>query len=91
MSSPRHTPCRRSPCLSPLITPQLIHGDLHYDNVLVENGKVTGLLDFEFCASDWRAMELAVCLSKVRAPLLLVHALQPSPSDQRPYLIRTIT
>ena len=57
---------------------QLIHGDLHYDNVLVENGKVTGLLDFEFCAHDWRAMELAVCLSKVRSPLLLVHALQPS-------------
>jgi Ser/Thr protein kinase RdoA (MazF antagonist) len=42
---------------------------LHYDNVLVENGKVTGLLDFEFCAHDWRAMELAVCLSKVRSPL----------------------
>lgn len=42
----------------------LIHGDLHYDNVLVENGKVTGLLDFEFAAFDWRAMELAICLSK---------------------------
>jgi homoserine kinase type II len=43
---------------------QLIHGDLHYDNVLVEDGKVTGLLDFEFAAFDWRAMELAICLSK---------------------------
>lgn len=43
---------------------QLIHGDLHYDNVLVDGGKVSGLLDFEFCALDWRAMELAVCLSK---------------------------
>lgn len=42
----------------------LIHGDLHYDNVLVHEGKVSGLLDFEFCAYDWRAMELAVCLSK---------------------------
>ena len=51
--------------LRPSIPPhQLIHGDLHYDNVLVENGHVTGLLDFEFCAYDWRAMELAVCLSK---------------------------
>ena len=39
---------------------QLIHGDLHYDNVLVEADKVSGLLDFEFCAYDWRAMELAV-------------------------------
>lgn len=43
---------------------QLIHGDLHYDNVLVADGKVTGLLDFEYCAVDWRAMELAICLSK---------------------------
>lgn len=43
---------------------QLIHGDLHYDNVLVHEGKVSGLLDFEFCANDWRAMELAICLSK---------------------------
>ncbi|KAJ3251345.1 hypothetical protein HDU77_005968 [Chytriomyces hyalinus] len=45
---------------------QLIHGDLHYDNVLCDmsTGKVQGLLDFEFCAMDWRAMELAICLSK---------------------------
>jgi homoserine kinase type II len=43
---------------------QLIHGDLHYDNVLVDEGKVTALLDFEFASFDWRAMELAICLSK---------------------------
>lgn len=45
---------------------QLIHGDLHYDNVLYdpENQQVTGLLDFEYCGFDWRAMELAICLSK---------------------------
>jgi homoserine kinase type II len=43
---------------------QLIHGDLHYDNVLVQDGKVTALLDFEFASFDWRAMELAICLSK---------------------------
>ena len=45
---------------------QLIHGDLHYDNVLIdeESEKVTGMLDFEYCGFDWRAMELAVCLSK---------------------------
>lgn len=42
----------------------LIHGDLHYDNVLVKDGRVTGLLDFEFASYDWRAMELAICLSK---------------------------
>lgn len=43
---------------------QLIHGDLHYDNVLIHENAVSGLLDFEFCAFDWRAMELAICLSK---------------------------
>uniref|UniRef100_A0A7S3RAN5 Aminoglycoside phosphotransferase domain-containing protein n=1 Tax=Dunaliella tertiolecta TaxID=3047 RepID=A0A7S3RAN5_DUNTE len=43
---------------------QWIHGDLHYDNVLVVGDRVSGLLDFEFCSYDWRAMELAVALSK---------------------------
>ena len=42
----------------------VIHGDLHYDNVLADETGVTGLLDFEFSAYDWRAMELAICLSK---------------------------
>lgn len=50
----------------------IIHGDLHYDNILcstediagIATGKVTGILDFEFCAMDWRSMELAICLSK---------------------------
>ena len=38
---------------------------IHYMyTVLCEDGRVTGLLDFEFAAYDWRAMELAVCLSK---------------------------
>jgi homoserine kinase type II len=45
---------------------QLIHGDLHYDNILADlsNNQVTGILDFEFVAYDWKAMELAICLSK---------------------------
>lgn len=43
---------------------QLIHADLHYLNVLVEDDKVTACLDFEFAVRDWRAMELAVSLSK---------------------------
>ncbi|WIA32600.1 hypothetical protein OEZ86_003403 [Tetradesmus obliquus] len=43
---------------------QIIHGDLHYDNVMVLGDNVSGLLDFEFCAYDWRVMELAVALSK---------------------------
>eukprot|EP00960_Hanusia_phi_P027663 746944-Hanusia_phi.AAC.1 len=50
---------------------QLIHGDLHYDNCLIQDERgieeVTGILDFEFAAFDWRAMELAVCLSKYAA------------------------
>lgn len=31
---------------------------------MVVGDSVSGLLDFEFCAYDWRAMELAVALSK---------------------------
>lgn len=43
---------------------QLIHADLHYLNVLVEDDRVSACLDFEFCVRDWRVMELAVALSK---------------------------
>eukprot|EP01041_Mallomonas_annulata_P002919 gene2919-5733_t len=45
---------------------QFIHGDLNYDNILFsqELNHVTGIVDFEFVAVDWRAMELATCLSK---------------------------
>jgi homoserine kinase type II len=45
---------------------QLIHGDAHGDNILVSqhDGVVTGVLDFEFAAMDFRAMELAITLSK---------------------------
>lgn len=34
---------------------QLIHGDLHHENCLVDEaaGNVTGVLDFEFVAMDW--------------------------------------
>ena len=58
---------------------QLIHGDLHYDNRLVAEtqDRVSGVLDFEFAAYDWRAMELAVCLSKYAAedrPLDLIES-----------------
>jgi len=56
---------------------QLIHGDLHYDNVLVEGERITGLLDFEFSAMDWRAMELAICLSKYAGEAGPMAYLQP--------------
>lgn len=44
----------------------LIHGDVHYDNSLVDEktGKVTGIIDFEFASYDWRMMEAAAGLSK---------------------------
>jgi homoserine kinase type II len=50
--------------LVPPLPQQLINADLHTDNVLVEGGKVTGVLDFEFCAVDWRVMEFVVGVSK---------------------------
>lgn len=39
---------------------QIIHGDLGRDNVLLDGGRVTGILDFEFVAPDVRAMDLAI-------------------------------
>ena len=44
----------------------LIHGDVHYDNTLVDEatGEVTGILDFEFASYDWAFMEPAAGLSK---------------------------
>jgi homoserine kinase type II len=38
---------------------QLIHGDFAFGNVLMRDGRVRGLLDFEFVGRDVRAMELA--------------------------------
>jgi homoserine kinase type II len=54
----------------------LIHGDLHYDNVLCSDLVVEGLLDFEFVAMDWRAMELAICLTKYAGSFLMMLLLE---------------
>ena len=43
---------------------QLIQGDLLYGNVLAENGRITGVLDFEFASPDIRAMEVAICVTQ---------------------------
>jgi homoserine kinase type II len=43
---------------------QVINADLHSDNVLCEGDAVSGVLDFEFAARDWRVMECVVGLSK---------------------------
>lgn len=41
---------------------QVIHGDFVARNALMQEGRVTGVLDFEFCAHDLRAMDLAIAL-----------------------------
>ncbi|BBH19935.1 hypothetical protein Back11_12800 [Paenibacillus baekrokdamisoli] len=43
---------------------QWIHGDIVFTNALVHEEHITGLLDFEFCTVDLRAMELAVVLAE---------------------------
>jgi homoserine kinase type II len=42
---------------------QLCHEDFDPGNVLVAEGRVTGVLDFEFCTRDLRAVELTVPLT----------------------------
>ncbi len=44
---------------------QLVHGDFAFGNVLLEHGRVSGMLDFEFAGEDVRAMELANALTLV--------------------------
>lgn len=49
-----------------LLPQQLIHGDLNFSNLLVDEAHpqtVVALLDFEFCTRDVRAMEPAVIIS----------------------------
>ena len=42
---------------------QLLHRDYDPTNILVDNQKVTAVLDFEFAGTDLRALELCVALS----------------------------
>jgi aminoglycoside phosphotransferase (APT) family kinase protein len=46
-----------------------VHGDLNPANVLVENGVVTGLLDWEFAGMGWREYDLAWVLRARRNQL----------------------
>ena len=48
--------------LSPTLPRQLIHGDFSLGNLLLDGPTVVGILDFEFCGHDLRAMELATAL-----------------------------
>ncbi len=49
---------------------QVVHGDFAFPNLLVEHGRVTGLVDFEFAGPDVRAADLACALyiTAVRGP-----------------------
>lgn len=41
---------------------QIVYGDFAFPNVLVERGRVTGMLDFEFAGADIRAADLACAM-----------------------------
>jgi Ser/Thr protein kinase RdoA (MazF antagonist) len=43
--------------------PQLIHGDFYPTNTLFELGEVSGVLDFEFSGSGYRAMDFSIGLA----------------------------
>jgi homoserine kinase type II len=53
----------RIPRLYAALPQQLSHEDYAPSNVLMDGERVTGVLDFEFCARDLRAMDLTVALS----------------------------
>jgi Ser/Thr protein kinase RdoA (MazF antagonist) len=53
----------RIPALYATLPQQLAHEDFDPSNVLMEGARVTGVLDFEFCARDLRVMDLTVALT----------------------------
>ncbi|HEV8190963.1 MAG TPA: phosphotransferase [Ktedonobacterales bacterium] len=53
----------RIPALYMGLPQQFMHEDYAPSNVLLQETRVTGVLDFEFCARDVRAMDLTVALS----------------------------
>jgi homoserine kinase type II len=53
----------RIPDLYAILPQQLAHEDFDPGNVLMEGTRVTGVLDFEFCARDLRVMDLTVALT----------------------------
>lgn len=42
---------------------QVIHGDLHTNNFLVADGKVSGIVDLEISKSAWRVMDVATAIT----------------------------
>lgn len=51
------------PALYATLPQQIVHEDFDMSNVLLEGERVMGVLDFEFCGSDLRVMDLTVALN----------------------------
>jgi homoserine kinase type II len=50
------------PMIHTVLPRQIVHEDCDMSNVLLTGSRVTGVLDFEFCGRDVRAIELTVAL-----------------------------
>ena len=56
---------------------QFIHGDLHVGNLLILDGKISGVVDLEFAKPGWRVMDVGVAISRYEGatdPLVLIDA-----------------
>lgn len=60
----------------------LIHGDLHLDNLLVDDGEITAILDFEYARTAPLDLELDMLFRFCSFPRLFV------PSELEPFLAR---
>ena len=74
-----------------------IHGDLFCDNVLFADGRVSGIIDFGFAATDFFAYDLAIAVNdwcvhdgdaaldaeRSRALVSAYHAVRPLTDDER--------
>ncbi|MCX7621123.1 MAG: aminoglycoside phosphotransferase family protein [Acidimicrobiales bacterium] len=61
-----------APSIEPFNVPTLIHGDLHFENVLWDNLHITALLDFEYARAGPPDLDLDVFLRFCAYPFLHV-------------------